>query len=289
MPRNPEVFYKLAPAKLNLYLHVLDRSNGYHQIESLAVFTRFGDRVKVSAGDAISLRIAGPFAAECGPPGENLVWRAAHALAAHATAPVGAAITLHKYLPVAGGLGGGSSDAAAVIQLLMQLWHLDIGDSALAELALGLGADVPVCLRGTPALMRGIGEILSAAPAMPPCYVLLVNPGIPVSTKAVFEKLDGRFGMTSKPLPGQISSLKLLARSLTRQRNDLQNPAIELAPQIQTVLDTLSAQKGCLLARMSGSGATCFGLFAGSGDMSTAAEAIRRSLPAYWQVQTRFA
>ena len=289
MPRNPEVFYKLAPAKLNLYLHVLDRSNGYHQIESLAVFTRFGDRVEVSAGDAISLRIAGPFAAECGPPGENLVWRAAHALAAHATAPVGAAITLHKYIPVAGGLGGGSSDAAAVIRLLMQLWRLDIKGSALAELALGLGADVPVCLRGTPAIMRGIGEILSAAPAMPSCYVLLVNPGIAVSTKAVFEKLNGRFGMISQPLPRQISSQKLLARALNQRSNDLQNPAIELAPQIQTVLDALSAQKGCLLARMSGSGATCFGLFAGSGDMSTAAEAIRRGLPAYWQAQTRIA
>lgn len=289
MHKNPETLSRLAPAKLNLYLHVLGRAHDYHQIESLAVFTSFGDRLEASPGEAISLRIEGPFAAECGPLQDNLVLRTAQALAAHVQTPAGATLTLYKNLPVASGLGGGSSDAAAALLLLVQLWNLDIKAAVLEALALKLGADVPVCLHRAPSLMSGIGEILRPAPVLPPCFVLLVNPGMALSTRTVFEKLNGRFGEIAPPLPGKFSSAKKLAGALKTRRNDLENPAIELVPEIQTVLDALDAQHGCLLARMSGSGATCFALFASSGDMANASHDIGRRHPTYWMAQTRLA
>lgn len=289
MHKNPDPRNIIAPAKLNLFLQVLGRnSDGYHQIESLTVFTQFGDRLEVTESPTISLQVEGPFADECGPLEANLVLRAAHALAALAPVPVGAALKLHKYLPAASGLGGGSSDAAAAIQLLIPLWDLRPEGKALTELALHLGADVPVCLHRRPAIMRGIGEQLSAAPTVPDCYVLLVNPRIALSTRAVFEKLDGRFDKAPQRFPQHVSSAKKLARLLTVRSNNLERPAIELVPEIQTVLNALARQKGCLLARMSGSGATCFGLFANADEMGAAAIAIKQAHPEYWQVQTRF-
>lgn len=279
----------MAPAKLNLYLHVLGRIGEYHRLESLVVFTRFGDQLDVSPSNGLSLDIQGPFASECGPIEENLVMRAAHKLAAYAHAPAGAKMTLYKNLPVASGLGGGSSDAAAAIRLLMSLWNLDISDAKIMDVALSLGADVPVCLRHSPTLVRGMGEKLRDAPALPPLYVLLVNPAITLPTKAVFEKLNGRFGPLSQPLPLQICDSKKLIRVLTSRRNDLQPAAIELAPEIQTVLDMLSSQQGCLISRMSGSGPTCFGLFISAGEIAAAARAIARDKPAYWLAQTRLA
>lgn len=279
----------LAPAKLNLYLHVLGRADGHHLIESLVVFTRFGDRLEVREGAGISLSVEGPFAAQCGPLEDNLVLRAAHSLAAHAPGPVGAKLILHKNLPVASGLGGGSSDAAAAIRLLMRLWDLHLDDKALAQLALGLGADVPVCLYGRPAIMRGAGERLSNAPLLPGCYVLLVNPGVSLATRDVFARLNGRFGNVPPTLSRRISTAKRLARYMNARENGLQLPAIELAPEIQNVLDAICAQKDCLLSRMSGSGATCFGLFDSAEALRAAAGAIRRDHPAYWQAQTRLA
>lgn len=289
MHKNPDPRNIIAPAKLNLFLQVLGRnSDGYHQIESLTVFTQFGDRLEVTESPTISLQVEGPFADECGPLEANLVLRAAHALAALAPVPVGAALKLHKYLPAASGLGGGSSDAAAAIQLLIPLWDLRPEGKALTELALHLGADVPVCLHRRPAIMRGIGEQLSAAPTVPDCYVLLVNPRIALSTRAVFEKLDGRFSKAAQRFPRHVSSAKKLARLLAARNNDLQQPAIELVPEIQTVLDALARQNGCLLSCMSGSGSTCFGLFNNAEQMAIAAMTIRRDHPEYWQAQTRF-
>lgn len=289
MPKNPEPIHLLAPAKLNLYLHVLGRSGDYHRLESLVAFTKFGDRLEVCPGTELTLRIEGPFAAQCGPIDENLVMRAARALASYAAVPAGAEFTLYKNLPVASGLGGGSSDGAAAIRLLIQLWDLKIDGPALAELALRLGADVPVCLRAAPTIMRGIGDKLKDAPELPDCYVLLVNPGVELPTKAVFEKLNGRFGQISQPLTCQILDTKKMLCLLNARRNDLQSPAIELVPEIEAVLDTLSARKGCLLARMSGSGPTCFGLFASAEEMAAAAIAIKDEQPAYWLAQTRLA
>lgn len=288
MLRNPDRLSINAPAKLNLFLHVTGRQDGYHLIKSLVVFTQFGDRLEARDESRISLQVAGPFAGDCGPLEHNLVLRAARSLSALAPAPVGAALTLHKYLPAAAGLGGGSSDAAAAIQLLLSLWKLHPGDRALSELALGLGADVPVCLRGSPAMVGGIGERLSAAPALPPCYVLLVNPRVPLSTQAVFERLDGRFSSTPKSFPAVIRTAGELARLLGELQNDLEQPASELEPEILIVLKALREHKGCLLARMSGSGATCFGLFDNAADMAAAAHAISHGHPHYWLAQTRF-
>ncbi len=290
MRKNPEQNHITAPAKLNLFLHVLGQDpDGYHQIESLVVFTQFGDRLEVQEGHTISLEVEGPFADQCGPLENNLVLKAANALAALAPGHVGATLKLYKYLPPASGLGGGSSDAAAAIKLLIPFWNLQIEDKAIAELALSLGADVPACLRQRPAIMRGIGELLSAAPLFPGCYVLLVNPRISLSTRDVFEKLGGRFSKPAQRFPRQISSAKKLARQLGARGNDLQKPAIELVPEIQTILDALARQKECMLSRMSGSGATCFGLFANADELAAAALAIRREHPDYWLAQTRFA
>lgn len=287
VPKNPEPHHILAPAKINLYLHVLGASGNYHQIESLAVFTRLADRLDVRPDAAISLQVTGPFAAQCGPLNDNLVLRAARALAAFAPAGAGAEMTLHKFLPAAGGLGGGSADAAAALTLLMRFWDLHIADDALMQLALGLGADVTVCLGRKPAIMRGIGERLSTAPKLPDCLVLLVNPRIALSTRAVFEKLNGRFSNSPPALPRNISSVKSLARILKARHNDLQLPAMEIAPEISRTLHLLNRQKGCLLARMSGSGATCFGLFASANLMAQAAAAISQAHPEYWLAQTR--
>ena len=290
MRRNPDPPAGHAPAKINLYLHVLGRNaDGYHQIDSLAAFTRFGDRLEVDDSAGISLQVEGPFAADCGKNGENLALRAAMMLARHASRPVGAALRLCKNIPVAAGLGGGSSDAAAVIRTLMKLWRMELDAGALSALALELGADVPVCLRGRPAIMREVGEKLYDAPVLPPCYVLLANPGIALSTGQVFENLRGRFGNLPAPLPRRFAHVREMARHLEARKNDLQPSAIELAPEIQTVLDALAQTPGCLLARMSGSGATCFGLYASAGELAQAAKAMARAHPGFWMTQTRLA
>lgn len=290
MHKNPDPLFSPAPAKLNLFLHVLGRNGrGYHKMESLIAFTQFGDRLTAQASPAISLKVEGPFAGECGSVESNLVLRAAHALAAYARPGAGAELILLKNIPVAGGLGGGSSNAAAVIRMLKQLWGLSIKDETLADIALGLGADVPVCLQARPAVVRGMGQHLGAAPALPDCYVLLVNPRIALPTGLVFENLRERYGAAAPVLPRTISSAKKLAHLLTGRRNDLQLPATELVPEIQDVLAAIAGQQGCLLARMSGSGATCFGLFARPDEMGLAAAAIARAYPAYWQAQTRLA
>lgn len=288
--RNPEPPAGHASAKINLYLHVLGRgADGYHQIESLAAFTRFGDRLEVKEGEGLALQMEGPFAPDCGVTEKNLALSAARLLARHASRPAGVALRLHKNIPVAAGLGGGSSDAAAVIRSLKKYWGVNLDEAALADLARELGADVPVCLRGRPAIMRGVGEQLTEAPELPPCYVLLVNPGIPLSTKAVFENLRGRFSAPPPPLPDRFSHAGEMAQYLGERNNDLQRSAIELAPEIQTVLDALAQMPGCLLARMSGSGATCFGLFAVAGELGQAANAMARASPGYWISQTRLA
>lgn len=290
MRRNPDPPAGHAPAKINLYLHVLGRNaNGYHQIESLAAFTRFGDRLEVEEGDGLTLQVEGPFAADCGAAGDNLALRAARALARHTALPAGVALRLHKNIPAAAGLGGGSSDAAAVIRCLMKYWRMDMDDGALSALALELGADVPVCLRGQPAIMRGVGEKLTGAPVLPPCYVLLVNPGKALSTKAVFENLRGRFSEVPPPLPRRFTGIGEMAQVLGRLNNDLEQPAVEIVPEIGMILQALAKTKGCALARMSGSGATCFGLFAGASELAEAANAMARAHPGCWMTQTRLA
>jgi 4-diphosphocytidyl-2-C-methyl-D-erythritol kinase len=278
-----------APAKVNLFLHVLGRrADGYHRLDSLIAFAAAGDRIEIAPASDLSLAIEGPFASGLSAGEDNLVLRAARALATVAGGQVpGAAIRLVKNLPVASGIGGGSSDAAATLKGLNAFWRIDAGDDVLARIGLTLGADVPVCLFGRPARVSGIGETIAPAPTLPPFGVVLVNPGIPVPTAAVFKALAGRYSGEAPALP-MMSSARDAALWLGQRHNDLAGPAITLAPAIREVLDRLGAARECLLARLSGSGATCFALFADAAAAVTAARDIGASQPSWWVTATRF-
>ena len=266
---------EFAPAKINLALHVTgQRSDGYHLLDSLVVFAGVGDRVTVAPADDLTLQITGTHGAGLSVE-DNLVLRAARAFGSAR----GALITLDKVLPVSSGIGGGSADAAATLRALAALWRVAL---PMAADVLAIGADVPVCLAGRPARMTGIGEGVTAVPALPPLWLVLVNPMVSVSTPVVFKALTRK---ENAPLPRDIPRLKSVAETaawLMMQRNDLEAPAMASLPVIGTVKAALSSQQGCLLARMSGSGATCFGLFADPLSAAAAARAIRAVQPAWW-------
>ena len=276
-----------APAKLNLYLHVTGRrDDGYHELDSLVTFAALADRLEIAPAGALHLSVTGPFA-----PGldadDNLAARAATALAERLGRPAGVRIALEKRIPVAAGLGGGSADAAAVLRGLARLWRLDAGHAgALRETALALGADVPVCLESGAAYLAGIGEVLSAPPRLPPCAALLVNPGVPVPTGPVFAARRGPFSDPARFEEGTADA-PALAALLAARRNDLEQPALAQVPAIGRVLQRLAAAPGCLLARMSGSGGTCFGLFEDEATAARAASAIGRDHPTWWLHPTR--
>jgi len=271
----------LARAKINLYLHVTGRrADGYHTLDSLAVFAAAADTLMLapSPGDAdgqVRFSISGQFGAGLvADADDNLVVRAARALQAAAPgrrfAPV--SIDLQKMLPVASGIGGGSADAACALRLLARAWDLDVD---LAPIAASLGADVPVCLSQAPARMGGIGEILTPAPVLPPCAMLLVNCGAAVPTPAVFRAraASGAPFRAEAVLPGGWTDLASMVADLEQTMNDLEPAAIALCPAIANVLEAIAAEPGCAFARMSGSGATCFGLFA---DATQAGQAAQR-------------
>lgn len=273
-----------APAKINLTLHVTGRrEDGYHTLDSLVVFAGVFDRVSVTAADRLALEVSGPNAEALAgvPDKDNIVLRAAWALAAATGSTKGARITLHKSLPVAAGIGGGSADAAAALTGLMQLWGVAPPRAELLRLAAGLGADVPVCLRGRATCVSGIGDGMTDAPPLPAAWLLLVNPGVPLSTPAVFQARKGAF-TAPEPLDDAPRDAYALAQALTARRNDLTAAAISLAPEIGQCLAAIGALPGCLLSRMSGSGATCWGLFATEYDCRTAAKALRASQPGWW-------
>jgi 4-diphosphocytidyl-2-C-methyl-D-erythritol kinase len=252
---------EFAPAKINLSLHVTGkRADGYHLLDSLVVFAGIGDRLHAEPADGLSLRVTGPFAAGLDGEGDNLILRAARALADAAGIAPNAALVLEKNLPVASGVGGGSADAAATLRLLSRLWAVTVAPGTMQGLAGRLGADVPVCLAGRPTRMRGVGERLDPAPAMPEYGMILVNPGVALSTVDVFRARLSDFSQEAD-LPAGWDSAESMATGLAGLTNDLQPPAIALRPVIADVLAALTARPGCLLARMSGSGATCFGLF----------------------------
>lgn len=274
---------ELAPAKINLALHVTGRrADGYHLLDMLVVFTELGDRLTVEPADADSFTVLGPFAAQVPLSAENLVLRARDAFFARFGAPCPLAVTLEKSLPVASGIGGGSSDAAAMLRALARLFPPGL---ALGELALPLGADVPMCLRARPLRASGIGEALEDRPDLPPFQLVLVNPGTPVATPAVFKALASR---RNPPLPAPPSDASLagLLGWLKHSRNDLQAPAVLLEPAIGAVLEALTAA-GAGFARMSGSGATCFGLFPDAAAAGLAAERLRAAHPRWWIAATR--
>jgi 4-diphosphocytidyl-2-C-methyl-D-erythritol kinase len=267
------MYTSFAPAKVNLFLLVTgQREDGYHLLDSLAVFAGAGDVVTAAPAGDLTLTITGPFAAGLTADHDNLVLRAAKALADAAGIPARAALTLEKNLPVASGLGGGSADAAAALRTLAQLWALK---PPLAKLATPLGADVPVCMASKPARMGGIGEILTNAPGLPAFGLMLVNPGTAVATADVFRARKPIFSQPAA-LPVGWRQPKFMAADLAELKNDLETPAIQIAPAIGTVLRTMQADHRCLLARMSGSGATCFGIYETPAIAREAANTIHR-------------
>ncbi|MEM1300412.1 MAG: 4-(cytidine 5'-diphospho)-2-C-methyl-D-erythritol kinase, partial [Pseudomonadota bacterium] len=245
---------RLAPAKINLTLHLKgQRADGYHLLESLVVFAGVGDLVSAEPARGLSLSLSGPFADGLSAAGDNLVLRAAEGLAAGRH--LGAALHLEKNLPMASGIGGGSSDAATTLALLSEMWEVPTPDG----LAASLGADVPVCCAAPgPQIMRGIGEELTPAPPLPEAWVVLVNPLVGVPTGAVFAKVADKHPPTAPQMPEKgFRSFADLTSWLAAQRNDLQDAAMDVCPPISKVLEALS---GAPFARMSGSGATCFAL-----------------------------
>ncbi|MGB8814738.1 MAG: 4-(cytidine 5'-diphospho)-2-C-methyl-D-erythritol kinase [Paracoccaceae bacterium] len=273
---------EFAPAKINLTLHVTgQRADGYHLLDSLVVFADTGDRVTVAAADALRFTITGPQAAALAAGDDNLVLRAARALWGDGTA----AITLEKMLPVASGIGGGSSDAAATLRALAALWRLPLPAPAVV---LALGADVPVCLQGHAVRMTGVGDGLQplAAP-LPPAWLVLANPGVSIPTPDVFRALIRRDGSgMPRDLP-KLKTLPDLSAFLQMMRNDLEAPAMQLAPVISLTKAALSALPGCLMARMSGSGATCFGLFSDPLTATAAARSLAAAHPDWWVTSAR--
>ena len=275
---------ELAPAKVNLTLRVLGkRADGYHDIESLVAFARFGDRLTFRPGARLDLRVSGPTAGEAGKPADNLVLRAARALSERVDGLKLGRFALTKRLPAGAGLGGGSADAAAALRLLARANDISLDDPRLHEAARMTGADVAVCLDPRPRLMRGIGDILSKPLALPKFAVAVVHPRVPLATKDVFAALP--------PLPAgerpasEASRATLvgpLLEYLARQANDLEQTAIRLEPVIAEVLAALRSLPGCRLARMSGSGSACFALFESSRAAMTAARSLSRARADWW-------
>ncbi|UVK38314.1 4-(cytidine 5'-diphospho)-2-C-methyl-D-erythritol kinase [Mesorhizobium sp. AR10] len=277
-----------AHAKINLALHVTGRrADGYHMIESLAVFTRFGDRVETELADSDAFSVSGKYASAVPLDGGNLVVKARDALRDAAgleqTPPV--AIRLEKNLPVASGVGGGSSDAAAVLRGLAQTWGLSIDDAELAQIGLSLGADVPMCLAAKPLIARGVGDELSIVPGFPALGLVLVNPGTAVSTAQVFAALSRRDNEGLPPLP-RTFDFHSVRNWLEITRNDLEPAALAIQPAIGRALSMLN-RAGSGFSRMSGSGATCFGLFETGNVAKRAAAEIRGREPDWFVAATR--
>ncbi|QYK41855.1 MAG: 4-(cytidine 5'-diphospho)-2-C-methyl-D-erythritol kinase [Paracoccaceae bacterium] len=270
----PPPVTEFAPAKVNLTLHVTgQRADGYHLLDSLVVFADVGDRVTADSGQGLCLRIEGPQAAGLSSGPDNLVLRAARAMGV-----ADATLTLWKALPLASGIGGGSADAAATLRALARLTGRALPP---ADAVLALGADVPVCLAGSAARMSGVGEVLEPVPPLPPGWLVLVNPAVAVPTPAVFAALSRRDNPPQPALP-RLADAAALAAWLAACRNDLEPAARAIAPVIGDTLGALSHSPGCLLARMSGSGATCFGLFASPAESAAAAAQIRAARPGWW-------
>jgi len=283
-------FFVAAPAKLNLFLHIGEkRGDGFHDLESLVAFTRCGDEISVAADDGLSLSVNGRFGSQLAGGEENLALRAARRLAERTGFTDGARILLRKNLPIASGMGGGSADAAAVLRGLMRLWSLDLDRETLREIAGSLGADVPVCIDSETAWMEGRGERVRPLPRLPKAGVLLVNPAVAIPTAQVFAALGARRGLGMQCPEMSFADLDALVRFLRGTTNDLEAPAREIAPAIGALLREMNYLPGVLLARMSGSGATCFGLFDCEESARTAGMLLRALQPNWWITETVFA
>ena len=282
----------LAPAKVNLTLRVRGRrADGYHELESLVAFAPFGDRLTLTPGGPLELDVSGPAAGGAGPLDDNLVVRAVRALAGRIDGLAAGRFGLHKALPSGAGLGGGSSDAAAALRLVAQLNGIALDDPRLYDAARATGADVPVCLQGRPCVMRGIGERLSAPLRLPPLGIVIVHPGFATATGPVFKALglapgDAHPVSGAAPAYGEDSLDGAPAETflgwLASERNDLETPAIATAPAIAAVLAVIAGLPGCRLARMSGSGSACFGLFDDGEVAAAAAAAAAQAEASFW-------
>jgi 4-diphosphocytidyl-2-C-methyl-D-erythritol kinase len=268
-----------APAKINLALHVRERmADGYHRLETIFAFTGTGDWLTVAPSDTLTLAVTGPFAADLSAGPDNLVLRATALLREIAGVAGGAALTLEKNLPIASGIGGGSADAAAALRLLARFWNTD---TDLMPIAAALGADVPACLVGRPVRGEGRGDRLTelSGDGLSGRPLLLVNPGVAMPTGPVFAGWDGIDR-------GPLGAGDPLAAALAG-RNDLEPPAIAIAPVIGELIDWLQRRHGVMLARMSGSGATCFALFDDAEDLARAEQEAARDWPVAWRLPTR--
>ncbi len=281
-------FTELAPAKLNLFLHIKGkRANGYHLLDSLLAFTEFGDRIAFHPDTELTLEVTGPFADALQDTDlkDNLAMKAAQSLKRHLDYPGGARMILDKHIPVGGGLGGGSADAAAVLRGLVRLWNIRVDPGALKSIALLLGSDVPACLAMQPAVIGGVGERVKPLPVSAEAWVVLVNPGSSLSTAEVYEKFSGQFQRKNVMVPA-LHSFDNLIRTIEPAHNALEEPALALEPEIRRILAALRGEQGCALARMSGSGTTCFGLFANPSEAKQAEKNIVRANPGWWAKTT---
>lgn len=298
----PERLAALAPAKLNLTLRILGRrADGYHELASLVAFAPFGDRLDLRPGPRLMLEVAGPAADGAGPVADNLVLRAVRALAERIEGLTLGHFGLTKRLPAGAGLGGGSSDAAAALRLIGEANGIGIDDPRLFEAACATGADVPVCLDPRPRLMGGIGDVLSAPLSLPRLGIVVVHPGVAVPTRNVFSALGlvpgTQRGETARPAPCPapphgtpvavaagpvLGGQDALLDWLSNESNDLQAAAIAIAPSVADVLEAIAALPDCRLARMSGSGSACFGLFGSMQAARAAARALKAARPQWW-------
>jgi len=271
-----------APAKINLALHITgQRPDGYHMLDSLVVFAGVGDQITVAPSEGLSLTVSGPFAPGVPTDESNLILRAAKLMQGRAGGQPGAAIHLQKNLPHPAGIGGGSSDAAAAMRGLADLWQMPLPEPGAPEV-LGLGADVPVCVAApVPMRMSGIGERLTPLPELPEACMILVNPQVDVPTGTVFAALARRDNPALPDMPAGLSFAEF-TEFLAQTRNDMAAPAAAIAPEIDGALALLRAQRNVAFAGMSGSGATCFGLTERWDTAATAAEAIRAAQPGWW-------
>ena len=270
-----------AHAKVNLTLHVVgQRANGYHELQSLVCLTKFGDQIHLSTAAEFSFQVIGPYAAGIPVDESNLVVQAAKFMAQQHSKPLDCHIILEKNLPMASGIGGGSSDAAAVLRALSQYWSVPLPN---VDELMTLGADIPVCMTTGLTLMQGAGEDVTQLSAAPNWGVVLVNPNVGVSTPAVFSALNSKQNPPMQGVAGNCVDIAWLGD----QRNDLEPPAMAMFPEVATVVYAISAFPQCQVARMSGSGATCFGLFADVVHAKAAASHLQKAHPNWWVVATK--
>lgn len=278
-----------APAKVNLALHVVGRrEDGFHLLHTLCVFTELADLVTATPARRDRLTLSGPFGADLPNGRSNLVLRALEKYRARFPdhLPEGIEIHLEKHLPVAAGLGGGSADAAAVLRILARVSQTPPADAELFALAATLGADVPMCLLSRPCEVGGIGEEIIPLPDFPQMHLVLVNPLEEVSTPDVFRKLSKKHNPPMPDMPDPLERAALLSLWLADTRNDLEEPATELVPAIGTIIAAIATTPGCVTARMSGSGATCFGLYGSAAAAHQAAHDLRETFAGYWVAAT---